>query len=197
MKFGVSRETMLAEFGALLLAEASRQNLISKSTENDLWARHLADSAQLVALSDREGAGHGTWTDIGSGAGLPGMVAAILSEREVHLIEPRTKRVAFLNDAAETLGIARRVQVHGAKAERVTLDPGAVISARAVANLASLFGVSCHLAASETLWLLPKGRSAKSEVEAAREAWQGSFHVEQSITDAEAGIVIARGVAKR
>lgn len=188
--YGVSRETLLERFSGILREESERQNLVARSTLDQLWSRHLVDSAQLVPLADMPG----SWIDIGSGAGLPGLVVAILTDREVALVEPRTKRVAFLRDAAKSLGltqvtvVARRIETYRpAKA-------AAIISARAVAPLYELFGGAQHCADSSTVWLLPKGRNAESEVEATRGAWQGVFHVEPSITSPESGIVVARKV---
>jgi 16S rRNA (guanine527-N7)-methyltransferase len=195
-RFGVSRETALARFSELLLAEAQAQNLIAASTMSTVWARHLADSAQLIPLAEE--AGDGTWIDIGSGAGLPGIVAALLTDRPVNLVEPRARRVEFLRHVAAELAIADRVTVHGSKIERYTpVLPAAIISARAVAALPELFAAARHCAGPSTIWLLPKGRNAQSEVEAARAKWQGSFHVEPSLTSSDSGIVVARGVKPR
>ncbi len=195
-RFGVSRETMVEAFGAILVAEAEHQNLISRSTLDSLWARHLTDSAQLVPLA--ASAPDGVWLDVGSGAGLPGLVVALLTERPIVLVEPRAKRVSFLREAAEQLGVADRVTVVGTKVETLRLKrPVAVVSARAVAELSSLMLSTVHCTDSSTVWLLPKGRSAQSEVDAARAKWQGRFHVEPSITQPESGIVVATQIGAR
>ncbi len=194
--FGVSRETLLERFAAILTREAAQQNLIAASTLNSIWARHLVDSAQLVSLA--VGAGRGNWLDVGSGAGLPGIVVAILLDRPVVLVEPRAKRVAFLRAAAAELGLDKRVIVQGSKIESYhPINRAAVVSARAVAELSQLILSTHHCTDSSTVWLLPKGRNAHSEVEAARANWQGSFHVEPSITQPDSGIVIAQGIRPR
>jgi 16S rRNA (guanine527-N7)-methyltransferase len=192
-RFDVSRETLLERYAAILREESKRQNLIAASTLDQLWNRHLIDSAQLVPLADVDG----PWIDIGSGAGLPGIVAAILTDREVTLVEPRTKRAEFLRSTARALGLAN-VTVAASRIE--THKPAkraAIISARAVAPLYELFAGAAHCTDSSTVWLLPKGRNAESEVEATRGAWQGVFHVEPSITSPDSGIVIARKVRPR
>lgn len=195
-RYGVSRETAVESFGAILLAEAENQNLIARSTIDSLWARHLTDSAQLLPLAD--GAPEGIWLDVGSGAGLPGLVVAVLTDRPVVLVEPRTKRVAFLREAAERLGIADRVTVIGSKIESYRPEcPAAIVSARAVAELSALMLSTVHCTDSSTIWLLPKGRSAQSEVDAARAKWQGRFHVEPSITQPDSGIVVATQIGAR
>lgn len=195
-RWGVSRETLLERYTQLLLEEAHHQNLIASSTLNSLWARHLVDSAQLVPMAID--APEGSWIDIGSGAGLPGIVAAILTDRPVVLVEPRAKRVEFLRRVADQLGLADRVQVQASRIETYRpSDTAAIVSARAVAELSQLIASTVHCTDSSTIWLLPKGRNAHSEVEAARTKWQGVFHVEPSITQPDSGIVLARGVRPR
>ncbi|MDF7774170.1 16S rRNA (guanine(527)-N(7))-methyltransferase RsmG [Sphingomonas sp. AOB5] len=194
-QFGVSRETQLSHFADILVAGASEQNLIAASTLGELWARHLVDSAQLIPLAVEA---KGLWLDIGSGAGLPGLVVAVLTDRPVMLVEPRARRVEFLRAAADQLGLADRVEVIGSKVESCRpKQPAAVISARAVAELGKLFAGAQHCTDSSTVWVLPKGRNAQSEVEAARRTWQGAFHVEPSITSPDSGIVVAKRVRPR
>jgi 16S rRNA (guanine527-N7)-methyltransferase len=189
----VSRETFdkLQAFGAKVAEENKRQNLISASTLEHLWDRHILDSAQLVRFEPKPGA---SWVDIGSGAGLPGVVIACLVEGPVTLIEPRRLRAAFLERTASELDL--RVIVHCAKAERITGTFG-VISARAVASLSELLRISQHLSTRKTVWALPKGRNAHAELAAARRSWQGVFHVEPSVTDAQSFIVVGTGVRAR
>lgn len=191
----VSRETRgrLDAYVELLLDENERQNLVGKSTEADIWRRHIADSAQLVRLAPQPDS---SWVDIGSGAGLPGLVIAILTDGPVTLVEPRKLRAGFLQRAVAALGLGARVEVVAAKAERIsgTFD---VITARAVAPVEVLLRISQHLSTDKTLWLLPKGKSAQSELEAARRAWQGDFRLEPSETSSEASILVASRVRRK
>lgn len=191
-RFGVSRETQLDRYAALLRSEAANQNLIAASTLDTLWARHFVDSAQLVPLASN--ASRGTWLDVGSGAGLPGIVAGVLLDRPVVLVEPRARRVEFLRHVISVLGLAR-VTVQQSKVESyLPTNRAAIVSARAVAELSQLLASTAHCTDSSTVWVLPKGRNAQSEVEAAQVKWQGVFHVEPSITQPDSGIVVARGV---
>ena len=191
----VSRETfaLLERYVALLLEENDRQNLISRATAGEVWTRHIADGAQLVRFAPRPDS---SWLDIGSGAGLPGMVIAILTEGPVTLVEPRRLRAEFLQRAVDILGLSRRVAVHAAKAERIT-GSFDLITARAVASLDVLLSISRHLSTDKTLWLLPKGKSAQLELEAARHAWQGNFRLEPSVTSQEAAILVASAVRRK
>ncbi len=189
----VSRETFerIEAYARLLREESERQNLISASSLEHLWDRHILDSAQLVRFEPHARA---SWVDIGSGAGLPGIVVACLVEGPVTLIEPRRLRADFLHRLCESLRI--NATVVAAKVER-TEGRYDVITARAVANLAQLLKISAHLSTRKSLWVLPKGRSAEAELVEARRSWQGAFHVEQSVTDADSHIVVATGVRAR
>lgn len=182
-------EALLQGYVTLLLEENRRQNLIGRATEQAIWKRHIADSAQLVDLAP-EGS---RWADIGSGAGLPGMVVAILTGDPVSLIEPRRRRADFLTAAANALGLAK-VTVIPAKAQAVTGEYD-VITARAVGKIGDVLGISRHLAHKDTTYLLMKGRGAAAELEQARAAWHGRFERVPSRTDPEAAIIVARGVA--
>lgn len=190
-RYGVSRETQLAVFVELLRDEAGKQNLVAPSTLDQIWSRHIVDSAQLLAHVPDDG----VLLDIGSGAGLPGLVVALLRDAPVELVEPRKLRTDFLSRAAEELGITN-VVVLTDKVER-TKGPASVILARAVAQLPDLFRIARHRSTSSTVWVLPKGRNAQSEVEEARRKWHGSFHVEPSITAPDSLIVVAKGVRPR
>ena len=189
----VSRETFekLEGYVGLLREGARRQNLISASTLDQIWERHILDSAQLVRFEPHAGA---SWADVGSGAGLPGIVIACVVEGPVMLIEPRRLRAGFLHKCCEALRI--NASVFAGRAERAEgrFD---VITARAVANLGDVLRISQHLSTIKTVWALPKGRSAADELVEAQRAWQGMFHVEQSVTDADSRIVVATGVRAR
>jgi len=189
----VSRETygQLEQFVALLLEANDHQNLIAPNSIAELWNRHILDGAQLLGLAGREG----SWCDIGSGPGLPGLVIAILGGLPMTLIEPRRLRAEFLRMAIGELGL-RQVAVVEAKVERAE-GKFDIITARAVARLDKLFGMAWHLAHSETKWVLPKGESVKSELDEARGIWQGSFRLVPSRTHPAAAIVVAEHVKRR
>ena len=190
----VSRETFekLAAYVELLRSEAERQNLISPSTMDNVWERHVLDTAQLARFAPNGQ----NWADIGSGAGLPGMVLAIISSDSFTLIEPRRLRVEFLKEAVERLGLSERVRVELAKVERVSGTFGA-ITARAVASLDTLLVKAHHLSTSETVWILPKGRNAQSELAQAKLNWHCEARVEQSCTDPDSEILVLTKVGAK
>jgi 16S rRNA (guanine527-N7)-methyltransferase len=186
----VSRETFekLEAYVALLGAESRRQNLIAASTLEHVWERHIIDSAQLVRFESRAGA---SWCDIGSGAGLPGIVIACLVSGPVTLVEPRKLRADFLHSVAESLGLNAAVQPTKAQHVRGAFE---MITARAVAPLGRLLEISLHLSTRKTVWALPRGRGAQAELAAARQTWQGVFHVERSVSDPDSYILVGTGV---
>lgn len=194
--FDVPRETWarLDGYVQMLLAEMDQQNLIAESTRDHVWSRHIVDSAQLMKVDGA--ANEGLWIDLGSGAGLPAIVVAILSERPVLMIESRRKRIDFLNRLVGELSL-NNADVYGGRVESAPASEAAVISARAYAPLDRLLSSALHLSTDKSLWILPKGRNAQIELETARSSWQGVFHVERSITDPESAIIIGRSVAPR
>ena len=192
----VPRETIgrLEAFEALLRSENERQNLVSRASLDALWARHILDSAQLVSFAP---AASRTWLDLGSGAGFPGLLVPLFHPAKAILVESRRLRADFLRNAASTLGIADRVEILESRLEAVPDRKADVISARAFAPLPRLLALAERFSTPGTVWILPKGRNAKSELDAARSSWQGDFRLEPSLTDADAGIIVATGVRSR
>jgi 16S rRNA (guanine527-N7)-methyltransferase len=183
----------MAAFVELLVRENELQNLVSRGTLVNVWARHIYDSAQLLRFSPTGG----TWLDLGTGAGFPGLVVAALWDGTVTLVESRKLRVEFLHSGAQVLGVSDRVEVLCTKIEAVPARPFDVISARAFAPLDKLLRLGLPFSTEKTVWILPKGRNAQSELDAVESSWQGAFRIEPSLTDAEAGIIVATGVKPR
>jgi len=183
----------LERFATLLIEENQRQNLISRPSEKALWLRHFADSTQLLGHVPRETWGRlarNPWLDLGTGAGFPGLVIAILrSDIEMRLVESRSRRVEFLEHCVARLGLAN-CAVFGERLERIAPFPAAVISARAFAPLEKLLRLSAPFSTKDTSFLLPKGRSAAHELGKQKKAIRAMFHVEHSLTDRDAGIIV-------
>ena len=188
---GVSREThdRLDQFVAMLREENARQNLVSAASLDQVYVRHIVDSVQLWRLAPDAK----SLLDLGSGAGLPGLILAILSDAPVTLVESRRLRAAWLQRAAETLRLGN-VKVEASRLELVKSFPAAVITARAFAPLPKLFALAHRFSTEETLWILPKGRSAAEELASVAATWHGQFHMEPSVTDPDSAIILARHV---
>jgi 16S rRNA (guanine527-N7)-methyltransferase len=137
-----------------------------------------------------------SWVDVGSGAGLPGLIVALLVKGPITLIEPRRLRAEFLSDVVSKLGLADRVTIECAKVERVQ-GKFDVITARAVAALDRLLAMTEHLSKSETVWLLPKGKNAQTELAQAQVNWHCDVRVEQSCTDPESQILVLTRVGAK
>ena len=187
----VSRETMdgLDRYVSLLRDESAHQNLIARSTLDPVFARHIVDSAQLVAHAPC--GGH--WLDLGSGAGLPGLVIAILTGAPVTLVESRRLRIDWLVRAAQALDLPH-VVVEGRRLEQLPAFPAAVITARAFAPLDRLFALAHRFSTPATRWVLPKGRGAAEELASTRRSWHGRFELVPSVTDPASAILLAEDV---
>lgn len=179
----VPRETLdrLTAYARLLVERNAQLNLVADSTIADMWRRHFWDSAQLVELIP---SGARTIVDLGSGAGFPGMVLAILlagapsvSSRSdggggiltVHLIEATQKKCRFLEEVVEVTGAP--VRVHWARSEDVRNLRADVVTARAVAPLTKLLGLAQPFFKDTTTGLFLKGRGVDAELTGANESW--------------------------
>lgn len=182
---------------AMLAEENLRQNLVSAASLDQVWLRHIVDSAQLLRHVSRETS---SWMDLGTGAGFPGLViAALRPDCEVLMVESRARRIEWLERARIAMGLSR-ARILGQRLEIVETRSVDVISARAFAPLDRLLNLSARFSTSDTIWLLPKGRSAQQELDELRK-WRHLFHVEQSMTDPQAGIIVGtladrKGMAK-
>jgi 16S rRNA (guanine527-N7)-methyltransferase len=180
----------LERLAALLTAENVAQNLVSDASLQAVWQRHFADSIQLV---DHVPRGTSPWMDLGSGAGFPGLPLAIARpDATIVLVESRKRRIEWLSRAAAALGL-QNCRIAGARLENVETFASGAITARAFAPLGKLLQLSARFSTRDTVWLLPKGRSAAQELSSQPAAIQAMFHVEQSSTDPEGGILVGRG----
>ena len=193
-EYDVSRETgqQLELFVALLRDEMQRQNLISRASADSLWGRHIVDSAQLLRHAPGPDAGK-IWLDLGTGAGFPGIIVAILSPYQVRMVESRKRRCEFLNQVVEQTGIGDHATVIADRLENIESFAADVISARAFAPLDRLIPLSHRFSTENTVWLLPKGKNAVRELKGLSPKRQKMFHVEHSLTDPDAGILVGKG----
>ncbi len=177
---GVSRETLAClECYARLLVEWQRAiNLVAPSTLSDLWRRHMLDSAQLLPLLP----GARSLLDMGSGAGFPGLVLAVMGMEEVHLAESDARKCAFLGEVARRTAPGR-VVVHRCRIE--DLPPFAVdaVTARALAPLNVLLAHAEPFLKNHTICVFPKGRTLDIELTAAGKKWKFDSERVPSISD--------------
>jgi 16S rRNA (guanine(527)-N(7))-methyltransferase RsmG len=166
--FGIDDEARarLERFAGALQRWNGRINLVAPGDEPQLWQRHILDSAQLVPLLPGR---TGTLIDLGSGAGFPGLIIAILTSWHVQLVEADHRKAAFLREVARATGT--HVTIHAIRSEALQTMPADVVTARAYAPLVSLIPVAERLVARGGVCLFPKGRGAKDELTAAAREW--------------------------
>ncbi len=195
-RFDVSRETIakLLAYEALLRQWQRTINLVAPSTLDQIWSRHFADSAQLLALAPA-GAQH--WLDLGSGAGFPGLVLALLlAERggaSMTLIESDQRKVAFLREVARKTGVPVDILCERIE-KRATQTKLDVITARALAPLPRLLDLAAPYFSDDTVGVFPKGREAQAELDAASMRWNFSVALHPSLTDGEGRVVEVRAL---
>ncbi|MBP2229812.1 16S rRNA (guanine527-N7)-methyltransferase [Azospirillum agricola] len=190
---GVSRETLdrLAAYETVLRKWQPRINLVGPSTLPDLWRRHFLDSAQLQPLLPD---GTRVLVDLGSGAGFPGLVLAILGVPEVHLVESDSRKAAFLREAARVAGAS--VTVHNKRIETVTGIEADVVTARALAPLADLLGWSFPFLGSRGTGLFLKGQTLDDELTATTKYWKMRTERFESRSDPTGTILRVSGIER-
>ena len=180
----VSRETeqRLTVFHDLLVQWQARINLIAPSTIQQIWSRHIADSVQV--FESLEGADE--IVDIGSGAGLPGMIIAILlaesGSGRVHLVESNGKKCAFLNAAIRQIGLRDQgvdITVVNDRIEKALpkIARPKIVTARALASLNDLLRLTAPYLANGTLGVFPKGRDHEAEIADAQRYWEFEYAI--------------------
>ncbi len=196
----VSRETetMFDAYVTLLRKWQTAKNLVGPGTLDTIWTRHVADSAQLFALAP----GALRWMDIGSGAGFPGLVLAIMGRDtpgfRVDLVESNGRKCAFLREVVRTLHLP--ASVHNGRIEDVLggwVEPVDVLTARALAPLSELLRLGRNLLTTGTLGLFPKGQDLEDELTTAAKYWSIQSTTAASKTDTKGRILVVQRAEPR
>ena len=181
----VSRETLdkLYLYESLLRKWQSKINLIGPSTVDHIWHRHFLDSAQLMPLiPSRET----IIVDIGSGAGFPGLVLAILGYCHVHLVESDQRKCAFLKEVARQTQTG--ISIHHQRIEQFSLPHIDIITSRACSSLSKLINMLWHLMEKNPICLFHKGKKYTKELEELT-GWSYHLNVRPSQTD-DSGVIL-------
>lgn len=193
MNFGdlnVSRETieLLRAYEQALVKWNPAINLVSKSTLSDIWSRHIVDSAQCFQyIGDTT-----DWADLGTGAGLPGLVVSILA-KEFHpdlvtsLVESDIRKSAFLRSVSADFGL--KTKIYSSRIEELTPLNAKNLSARALAPLDQLLTMAERHLAENGICLFLKGINAEKELEEARKGWNFALSSYQSVTNPQSSIL--------
>jgi 16S rRNA (guanine527-N7)-methyltransferase len=189
----VSRETMarLEDYVRLLAAWNQRINLVGRNTIGTVWQRHILDSAQLMAHLPP---GTRRVIDLGTGAGLPGLILAILGVPEVHLVESDRRKAVFLAEAIRVTRASARLHVGRAEAlPRLSAD---ALTARACAHLTDLLALAEPFIGTRTVCLFHKGKNVGAELTEAALGWDMLAETLPSVADPSGCILKLKGVAR-
>lgn len=193
----VSRETFekLQAFSSLVQKWTAKINLISKSSVQEIWERHILDSAQIFNLAPS----HGRWVDLGSGGGFPGIVAAILSEgvqseHEIILVESDQRKAVFLRTAIRELSLSARVIT--SRIEEIQPLEADILSARALADLNALMGFAAHHLKNTGVALFPKGVQWQKEHAEAEKQWSYQCEIIKSKSNPAAAILKIKDISR-
>jgi 16S rRNA (guanine527-N7)-methyltransferase len=189
----VSRETLarLEAYAELLVRWSARINLVGRDTLANLWRRHMLDSAQLRAFVPETAL---SLIDLGSGAGFPGLVLAILGVPQVELVEADARKAAFLREAARVT--AADVVIRACRIAAIPPHPVDIVTARALAPLDRLLDLARSFIGSQTLCLFPKGERWAEELTLARKAWTIDVSMHDSIADPRGVVLCLKRVAR-
>ena len=190
-QIGVSRETLerFETYEKMLRHWQPAINLVSRQSLTDVWRRHFLDSAQLFDLIPRNAQ---SLLDIGSGAGFPGLVLAILGATNVHLVESDQRKSTFLREVSRET--ATDVTIINARIESISPQVFDVVTSRACAALDVLLNYSRPYLGPETVCLFPKGQSVEEELTTAKKRWHMRYMLVQSTSDSAGKIVRLEGI---
>ena len=193
-RFGVSRESAakLDLYVSLLLTWQARINLIGPSTQDDIWNRHIADALQLLPYLPE---GLGRLADLGSGAGIPGLILAMVRPLEAHLFESNQKKGAFLREAARQTGA--RALIHSARIEEAATKEAArlkvgAVTARALAPLPKLLDYAQPFLENGAKGYFHKGQDVDAELTDATKSWKIQVEKHPSLTDSRGVILVVK-----
>jgi 16S rRNA (guanine527-N7)-methyltransferase len=192
-RFDVSREsaTRLEAYAGLLINWQARINLIGPSTRDEIWTRHIADALQLLPLLPQ---GAKVLADLGSGAGIPGLILAIARPLEAHLFESNLKKGAFLREAARQTGT--RAQVHSLRIEAAALLAAQLkaqaVTARALAPLPKLLDYAAPFLENGAIGYFHKGQDVDAELTDATKSWKMQVEKHPSMTDSRGVILVVK-----
>lgn len=197
--YNVSRETVakLKAYEALVKEWNEKFNLISKSSVENIWQRHILDSVQLCQFISKEDK---ILCDLGSGAGFPAIVLAIISEQsfpdlKVYMVESIGKKAMFLNEVISKLNLSAEV-IHD-RIEKIKLKNIDIITSRALAALPKLLEYAAPLSKQNTKFVFPKGTSWEEEVKNAKQHWSFECDAVQSQTEENAKILFIKNIGRK
>lgn len=194
----VSHETLdrLKRYAALLEHWQKRMNLVGPGSMRELWRRHFLDSAQLLPLVRAAGPERQNplWLDLGSGAGFPGLVLAIMGAGEVHLVESNARKCAFLRQVIRDTGAT--AVVHNSRIEDLPDMKPDFITSRALAGVAKILELAQPFLGAHTEIWLHKGQHIEKELTRATISWIMQVEKHPSRSDPSGTILCLKGIQR-
>ena len=169
-------------------------NLVSKNSIDDLWNRHVLDSAQLYSLLPAPKKGLYIY-DLGSGAGFPGMVLAIMGRKDIILCESNKRKCEFLKEVSRITNT--NISIVNIRAQKLDGKSALAITSRALASLDALLEISMPILREKGVCVFPKGRTWKEELTVAEKKFIINYNTVQSITSSDSKIIIITKVRKK
>ena len=166
-------------------------NLVGKSTLSDSWSKHILDSFQLVSFIKNKNC---TILDMGTGAGLPGVVLSIAGYKNVSLVDSSGKKIKFLKSIKDDLDLNLNIIL--GRLEKLNNLRFDIITSRALAKLNILFGYSQNFMKKNTLLIFLKGKTVNEEILKAKKNWKFNFQKYRSITDSRGVILVIERLSK-
>lgn len=185
------QKQQLQDYVLLLLKQNQNYNFIGKSTIPDIWNRHILDCAQLIKYFDDT---HKKTADLGSGAGLPGIILSILGVEEMHLIEKSFRKSQFLHEAKVIS--PNKIFIHATKLEEITNNKFDIITSRALAPLDKLLNFSINLLNDGGYLIFLKGKNLQNEISKANQHFKFDYELHPSLTSNQSNIIKINNIKK-
>jgi len=200
----LKKEEILTKYPVLLRQEKNIQkyidsiiqynthtNLVGKSTLTDPWSKHILDSLQIISFIKNK---NHSILDMGTGAGLPGVVLSIAGYKNVSLVDSNGKKIKFLKTIKNNLGL--NLNIISSRLEKLHDIKFDIITSRALAKLSILFGYSQNFVKKNTVLIFLKGKTVNEEIVEAKKNWKFKFQKHQSVSDSRGVILVIRRLSK-
>ena len=188
------KKRLLEKYVFLIKKNQENVSLIGKSTISDIWLRHIIDSLQIIKYLPKEEKNK-FLIDVGTGAGLPGVVLAIMGRSDVLLCEKSPKKTNFLKVVLKECSL--NAKIYNCRIEDIIMNNIAIIVSRAYASIKKLILTNIHLISKETILVIHKGRKHMKEIADAKKEFAFNFKKFDIITSNEVVILKIENIIRK
>ena len=181
------QEIKLVKFLNELVIYNKHTNLVGKSTLSDPWRRHVLDCIQVSLFIKNK---NSKILDIGTGAGFPGLVLAMIGYKNVNLVDSNAKKINFLKSVSKKLDIKSKIIL--SRIEKLNNKKFDFLTSRALASLNKLFTYSHKFTNKNTVLIFLKGKTVKDEIEEAKKTWSFNSETFQSYSDIRGSVLVIK-----